>query len=1362
MESTGMHGESPGPSAPGARGESPVPGRSLCLRGFIDGLLAPLFLVALAVVTATSAGAQAQVATTGNTDSRSDWTMTEEEGATGIRAAGVAYGPGPHAIPVPNTPGPRTASANTGAARPKITITADPRDTIYGSLEDMRFVLRRDSVGDSLTVKLWLQQDEDWLERRTQTRHVYFYPKDSTAVMKVSRSKFDPSVTRAGCIVAKVVEARGYDFGKARAPVWVISSPDPVMTLFVGRNVFTEAEDAGKLSGAHVVAYMAPDMPRGVSYTAMLDTRGKASNPELTATAGEDYELPRPWVVIEESGFKLYDDTWVGGGDFDLSILDDDLREGDQVFEVILEADRDLSEVVRYKKFIDGKTCDPECVHRVNITDDEPVPEMDLSVSEDEIMEEGETSSMAMVSIVDDVMFEADQLVTLALDGTATLGSDYAVSPADADEEMADYQVVLPGRSASTGVTLRAMSDDDVDPGEKIEVSAAHDGNDIGDMQAIGIMDQEVPAITLAADRDTIIGGMERLFLTATREEPLDESLTVTVELKQDRDWLSELSRELVFPADSAVATLLIQDNDFSTSVTESGSLTATVDSVGGYDTGDATVTVFVFSQEGPAMKVSFGQDGYRMEEDSEDSHVVMLAWAAAGMPRAAMVHLSVTARSGTAEPPDDYGAVSIGITVPEEDFAFENGLWRAQYRLPLSLVDDDVREGTESFDLLLERTPGHPHELQLSDILGAPCQDNCRTPVEITDEEDIPEFEFSVSEDEIMEDGETSSVATVSITNGKTFADDQVVTLILGGDAIPEHDYAVTPADADEEAADHQVTLTAGSSSVEVTLTARDDDLEEGDEKIRLAATHDGDAIGNETVRIMDRIPGPRVEITFEGVDPPDDDQDAGIARGPFTTRFTFSEEVEGFTVEDIDWQTHSGTTEDSTNIGVHLWDFTEVRAGLEYTVEMMATQKGRLWILVFPGKATSVATGDGNQLGANSLWIRFPKDRMLVAPTEFTVYEGDAEGAFFLVVLTSAPTDTVKVTVSGMAGTEVEVEPDTLTVVPRFWRVGRGMDVTAGSDSNTADETVTLTVRAWGGGYEGRSERVVVTVRDIGAAYAPGMSEEEALTLVDGTAPEAAAAALFGEGGLSGDQLEALDVLGNGNGDYDLGDLTSWIARCRRGEANCGVRPSAPESIPAVPAVAAGLGVRGQKPRSRCSRGSIHGFLGAARRSGGANRRRRRVAGGTRGPARNRRVRRRSGTAGYGLALLLAAAVTWWGCTDGVVGAPGGEADPGFLAVQLTVSSETRDIAAMLMVEGPGIDSVRAPGFELFQSDTHASTRRQVIISGALSTGTILEFRVPDRGEHARYRVRLLQVAGGDYLPRDLSDYTAMISRR
>ena len=390
------------------------------------------------------------------------------------------------------------------------------------------------------------------------------------------------------------------------------------------------------------------------------------------------------------------------------------------------------------------------------------------------------------------------------------------------------------------------------------------------------------------------------------------------------------------------------------------------------------------------------------------------------------------------------------------------------------------------------------------------------------------------------------------------------------------------------------------------------------------------------------------------------------------------------------------------------------------------MPTQAGQLWILVFPGKTTSVGTGDGNQVGANSLWVRFPPDRMLVAPSEFTVTEGGADGGFFLVVLTSEPTDTVRVTVSGMAGTEVEVTPQTLTVVPRFWNSGRGMTVTAGSDANSADETVRLTVRASGGGYDGRTARVVVKVKDSGGGFVQGMSEDEALTLVEDVTPEAAAAALFGEGDLSDIQLDALDLLGNRNGDYDLGDLLSWTERCRRGEASCGSRSPDLESMP----------------------GAAAGMLGlvAAGRSGRTGGRERRGSGETRGSVRSRRVRRRPGRAWFGPILLLAATMTW-GCADNVIRPTVSETDPGYLTVQLTAPAGARDMAAMLIVEGPDIESVRAPGFELFQSDPWSHARRQVIVSGALSTGPILEFQAPDRGDLDKYTVRLRQVAGGDY---------------
>lgn len=75
--------------------------------------------------------------------------------------------------------------------------------------------------------------------------------------------------------------------------------------------------------------------------------------------------------------------------------------------------------------------------------------------------------------------------------------------------------------------------------------------------------------------------------------------------------------------------------------------------------------------------------------------------------------------------------------------------------------------------------------------------------------------------------------------------------------------------------------------------------------------------------------------------------------------------------------------------------------------------------------------------------------------------------------------------------------------------------------------------------------------------------------------------------------------------------------------------------------------------------------------------------------------------------------------------------------------------------------MEALRASGHDLFQSGASSPTRKEVIVSGAFSTGPVLEFQVPDRRRHAEYRVRLLEVAAEDYTLRDPAAYSAYISR-
>ena len=81
----------------------------------------------------------------------------------------------------------------------------------------------------------------------------------------------------------------------------------------------------------------------------------------------------------------------------------------------------------------------------------------------------------------------------------------------------------LSAGSTSVSVTLTAVDDEIEDGNETIEVSAAHDEEAVGNTQTVRILNQEMlPKITLAADRDTVIAGLEALVLTATREAPLE------------------------------------------------------------------------------------------------------------------------------------------------------------------------------------------------------------------------------------------------------------------------------------------------------------------------------------------------------------------------------------------------------------------------------------------------------------------------------------------------------------------------------------------------------------------------------------------------------------------------------------------------------------------------------------------------------------------------------------------------------------------------------------------------------------------------------------------------------------------------
>ena len=98
-----------------------------------------------------------------------------------------------------------------------------------------------------------------------------------------------------------------------------------------------------------------------------------------------------------------------------------------------------------------------------------------------------------------------------------------------------------------------------------------------------------------------------------------------------------------------------------------------------------------------------------------------------------------------------------------------------------------------------------------------------------------------------------------------------------------------------------------------------------------------------------------------------------------------------------------------------------------------------------------------------------------------------------------------------------------------------------------------------------------------------------------------------------------------------------------------------------------------------------------------------------------------------------------------------------PGFVRVQLTTPN-TDDGAVYFTLRGAPIDSLGS--FYTLLSADSSSDEKYVIVAGAIRTGGIVIFWVPDRKALAGYTAVLQQVATrGSYEQRDLQGYSVAI---
>ena len=415
------------------------------------------------------------------------------------------------------------------------------------------------------------------------------------------------------------------------------------------------------------------------------------------------------------------------------------------------------------------------------------------------------------------------------------------------------------------GITVPALAEGD---NEIVVTVTAEDGS-TALSYTVTVTRETSTIVTIEAEHEEIGAGLEDLNFTLTRMGDTTEALTAKVIVTQDQTWLgdSDLEHTVTFLAGDATVDLTIVAWKFSFTPSTTGDLTATVRSgdgiLGGAD------TVQVVSTADPPITVGLDMSEYTFAEDATNAEVYVVATLDTAYPRApsgtirvnsGASDISVETVSFTATLSQDYAAVDSTVDVLAMDYQQAvGGQYVARELLSgFAIVDDAIYEGSEQFVLNNELDADTNRDmvrLQKPDGTGDEIYY-----VTITDDEDLPALSLSVHPPSIAEEDddtttgvtENASTVTVAITNGKTFAVEQTVTLTFSGGTQGTH-FSVSPTDADTTAANYQVVLPVGDSSVDVTFTAAGNDTVDGNRTVSVAGDLDGTAIDTRDITILD-----------------------------------------------------------------------------------------------------------------------------------------------------------------------------------------------------------------------------------------------------------------------------------------------------------------------------------------------------------------------------------------------------------------------------------------------------------------------------------------------------------------------------
>ena len=427
--------------------------------------------------------------------------------------------------------------------------------------------------------------------------------------------------------------------------------------------------------------------------------------------------------------------------------------------------------------------------------------------------------------------------MTLSVDTGA--GDTGAVSGTDFTA-VEDFQLTIPvgQTSAAATFTLTPIEDSIDEPAETLTLSGAPVDTGVGVAGAVTLDiadNDDAPALVLSVDTAAIAeaGGTATVTVTTGTGSTYAASQTVTLALTGTATGGSDYTiaqTSLVLPAGtgttaSSVNTTITGVDD---TAADPGETIIVAGSVDGTAFGEAQ-TVTITDDEGTSTVTLI----LTPEAVFEGETSTVTARVSPISPTAFTVTVSAAAES----PADADDFTLNGATL-----SFAANAAQSSGTVTIEAADDN--EDTDDKTVTVSGTVSAagvtaPQDMDLT----------------IRDDEGAVTLALEVGADTIAEAGGTATV-TVTTGTGSTFNTAQTIALTLDGTAVRGTDYTIGAT---------TLTLPAGSTSIDTTVTALADDVFEGNETLTVSGLIDGVGFGaGRTITLTDDNPAPTITLVL------------------------------------------------------------------------------------------------------------------------------------------------------------------------------------------------------------------------------------------------------------------------------------------------------------------------------------------------------------------------------------------------------------------------------------------------------------------------------------------------------------------